>query len=144
MLISFRCVHAEHSGEAVVSGEEHAGPPPPGSLHHRQTRGILHGAVDRWIRIPEPDQVRNPAKRELPLSYCTCGSVTLCVRVCVCVWPGSRRASTSRGRTSSGRGSCWPKGSLPTLRPPPSPWRPRPSPSSAKPRSSTETTRTPS
>lgn len=65
-----------------MSGEEHAGPPPPGPLHHRQTRGVLHGAVDRWIRIPEPDQVRNPEKRELPLSYCTCGRVTL--GVCVC------------------------------------------------------------
>lgn len=43
-----------------MSGKEHAGPSPPGSLYHCQTRGVLHGAVDRWIRIPESDQVRTP------------------------------------------------------------------------------------
>ncbi len=49
----------EHPGETVVSWEEHAGPSPSRSLHHCQTRSVLHGAVDRRIRIPEPDQVRD-------------------------------------------------------------------------------------
>lgn len=45
-----------------MSGEEHAGPSPSGSLHHRPARGVLHGAVDRRIRIPEPDQVSGSKK----------------------------------------------------------------------------------
>lgn len=48
----------EHPGEAVMSREEHAGSSPSWSLYHRQTRSIVHRAVDRRIRIPEPDKVR--------------------------------------------------------------------------------------
>lgn len=53
------CVRSEHPGEAVVSGEEHAGSSTARPLHHGATRGILHGAVDRRIRLPEPGQVRS-------------------------------------------------------------------------------------
>lgn len=55
-------VPSEHSGEAVVSGEEHAGSPTSRSLHHGATWSVLHGAMDRRIRLPKPGQVRKSSK----------------------------------------------------------------------------------
>lgn len=40
-----------------MPGEKHAGPTTSGPVHHRQTRGVLHGAVERRLRLPEPRQV---------------------------------------------------------------------------------------
>lgn len=40
-----------------MQGQEHAGPPASGPLHHRTARSLLHRAVDGWIRLPEPHQV---------------------------------------------------------------------------------------
>lgn len=45
------------AGEDGVQGQEHAGPPSSGPLHHRTTRSLLHRAVDGRIRLPEPHQV---------------------------------------------------------------------------------------
>lgn len=48
----------EHTGEAGVSGEEHAGSTAFGSFHHCETWSLVYRAVDGWIRLPEPCQVR--------------------------------------------------------------------------------------
>lgn len=40
-----------------MQGQEHAGPPASGPLHHRTARRLLHRAVDGRIRLPEPRQV---------------------------------------------------------------------------------------
>ena len=52
------CVCVVETGEDGVQRQEHAGQAASGSLHHRETRSLLHGAVDRRLRLPEPHQVR--------------------------------------------------------------------------------------
>lgn len=53
------------AGEDGVQGQEHAGPPASGPLHHRTAWSFLHRAVDGWIRLPEPHQVSARMKPEL-------------------------------------------------------------------------------
>lgn len=52
------CVRPEHPGEAGMPGEEHAGQTAFRTFHHRETRSVVHRAVDRRIRLPKPCQVR--------------------------------------------------------------------------------------
>lgn len=51
-------VRPEHPGEAGLPGEEHAGQTAFRTFHHRETRSVVHWAVDRRIRLPKPCQVR--------------------------------------------------------------------------------------
>lgn len=52
------CICPEHTGEAGLSREEHAGSTALGSFHHCETRSLIYRAVDRRLRLPEPRQVR--------------------------------------------------------------------------------------
>lgn len=52
------------AGEDGVQGQEHAGPPASGPLHHRTARSLLQRAVDGRIRLPEPHQVSARPKPE--------------------------------------------------------------------------------
>lgn len=56
------CICPEHTGEAGVSGEEHAGSAAFGSFYHCETRSLVYRAVDRRICLPEPRQVRHLLK----------------------------------------------------------------------------------
>lgn len=102
----------EHPGEAVVPREEHAGPSPPRSLHHRQTRSVLHGAVDRRIRIPEPDQVRdykhthrfdttNPIPFRLCIEQKTCEKLFFIVSISPMTHSLLLRMQATRGHQSA-------------------------------------------
>ncbi len=63
------CVCPEHTGEAGVSGEEHAGSTAFGSFHHCETRSLVYRAVDRRLRLPEPRQVRLLTKIDTSPKY---------------------------------------------------------------------------
>lgn len=143
-------VPSEHSGEAVVSGEEHAGSPTSRSLHHGATRSVLHGAMDRRIRLSEPGQVRKSSKSNviiLSIGIVNSSAVHIWVSiisgnfvyngkmsVCVCVHVGSRSGWTSRGKILKGSGSFLQSANLPTqhrlraqrLTTSPNPERPKP------------------
>lgn len=96
------------AGEDGVQGQEHAGPPSSGTLHHRATRSLLHRAVDGRIRLPEPHQVS--ARMKLKLGF----RAKLSDQTAwFCRSAGSRSESARRGRISRGRGSCWGRGSRP-------------------------------
>lgn len=94
------------AGEDGMQGQKHAGPPSSGPLHHRTTRSLLHRAVDRRIRLPEPHQVSARMKLRTVLRA-KLGDQT----ACFCHSTGSRSESARRGRISRGRGSCWGRGS---------------------------------
>lgn len=49
---------SEQPGEAGLSREEHAGSITFRPLHYRETRGLIHRAVDGWLRLSKPRQVR--------------------------------------------------------------------------------------
>lgn len=46
------------TGEDGMQRQEHAGSIEARSFHYGAARGILHRAVDRWLCLPEPYQVR--------------------------------------------------------------------------------------
>lgn len=67
--VTLECVivSLEHSREAVLPWEEHAGPAASGAFHHRPAWSVLHGTVDRRICLPEPGQVRGSYRHTLKL-----------------------------------------------------------------------------
>lgn len=100
-------VRPEHPGEAGVPGEEHAGQTASGTFHHRETRSVVHRAVDRRLRLPEPRQV---SQKRLGSSVPAAEPPDLIAALSPS--PGSRSGSTSSERTSRGRGNSWPSGNL--------------------------------
>lgn len=53
----FLCFSVQ-AGKNGVPRQKHAGPASTGSLYHRKARSVFHRAVDGWICISKPYQVR--------------------------------------------------------------------------------------
>lgn len=52
------CCFSEQPGEAGLSGEKHAGQTSFRPFHYSETWSLIHWAVDRWLRLPKPCEVR--------------------------------------------------------------------------------------
>lgn len=111
-IFNFSFFSVVKAGEDGLQGQEHAGSSASGPLHHRTARSLLHRAVDRWIRLPEPHQVSTQIGAGECLHFVRAACEHVHSRLLLRVL-GSRSGSTRSERILRGRGSCWERGNLP-------------------------------